>query len=348
MAVDRLGELERRLATLERRRLSSLAIIAALVAALAAVSQRDGAQAQGGSEVRAPFSVVDARGRQIFTITQSGDRTRVQLLSGDNVTSIWSASPGDAMLFLGGPQSKGSARMAVNFAGPDAGPSLLLADTTDELLSVEKASVEISAPLIVSPKDLPALRVEPDLVTATGALHVRASKGGNRTSLAPTSLSVHGADGTSVAAMLGLDPSGKGRLVVGAPAGPRGVIGQPAEGGISFALFDAPGTAYRIGMVAAPQSSSELRMFSGKRQAELSVTPAGGSLHLFNDGGYAAASVDMTPAGNGKISLGNPAGDSIVEAGLSTDGVGVVRVGPRMGGPSGTASGPPRQLVGRK
>jgi hypothetical protein len=350
MSVDRLAALERRLALLERRRRSSFGIALLGFAALAA-SQVTRTDAQSTSQVRAPFSVVNARGEDIFSVTQAGSQTRVSIVDKGAVVAMWTGDEESASLSLGGTKSNALVRLGVNFNGASTGPSLLLADRTDELLSVEKGSVEISAPLTVTPKDVPALKVEHDSVTATNSMTVRASKGGNRTSLGPTSLSVHGSDGASIAASLGLDSSGKGRLVVGAPSGPRGVLGQPADGGISFALFDAPGTQYRIGMLAAPMSSSFLKLYSGKRQAELTVNPASGSLHLFNEAGYAAASLDSTAGGFGKMSLGNAAGDAVVEAGMTTDGLGVVRAGPDLGGTTGAMSGGlvvPRAILGRK
>jgi hypothetical protein len=351
MSVERLTALEHRVAVLERRQRSSLVIAGAGCAVLALASLIPATHAQSPSQVRAPFSVVNAGGQEIFSVTQAGSNTRVSIVDRGTVITTWSADAEGAELSLGVAKSKGLARLAVDFNGADTGPSLLLADSTDELLAVEKGSVEISAPLTVSPKDTPVLKVEPDSVTVTSTVNVRASKGGNRASLGPTSLSIHGGDGASVAASLGLDTVGRGRLVVGLPSGPRGVLGQPADGGISFALFDGPGAQYRIGMLASPQSSSFLRLYSGKRQIELNVNPASGSLHLFNDAGYAAASIDATPGGFGKISLGDAAGDAVVEAGLTTDGLGVVRTGPDMGGTTGAMSGGlvvPRAILGRR
>jgi hypothetical protein len=49
--------------------------------------------------------------------------------------------------------------------------------------------------------------------------------------------------------------------------------------------------------------------------------------------------------------LGDAAGDAVVEAGLTTDGLGVVRTGPDMGGTTGAMSGGlvvPRAILGRR
>jgi hypothetical protein len=346
MSDDRLTSLERRLSRLERQRRASLGL-AVLGAAALGVSLTTGTDAQSPSQIRAPFRVVNAQGKDVFTVTQAGAETRVSIVSDNKAVSMWTADSDSSSLSLtSGATSKAMVRLGVNFNGDNTGPSLLMADGAEELLVVEDNNVEINAPLTVAPKGTPVLRVEDTQATVTNALTVRARTGANRTSLGPTSVSVHGGDGASVAASLGLDTVGKGRLVVGAPTGPRGVLGQTADGGVSFALFDAPGTKYRIGMAAAPMGTSFLRLYSGKRQVELDVNPTSGSLHLFNDAGYAAASVDMTPAGNGKLSLGDAAGEALVEAGMTTEGLGVVRAGPgsRPPGPQG----PPSALLGRK
>lgn len=159
-------------------------------------------------------------------------------------------------------------------------------------------------------------------------------------------LQVRGDDGVSIKASLGVDDVGAGRLVVGDPAGARGVLGRAKSGGASFALFDNAGADYRVGFLAAPDNSF-VRLNSQKNAVHLNADGGGAAVHVFNSAGSAAASLQSTTSGFGKFSLGNPAGDTMVEAGVSTDGVGVVRVGPKASCTTGALAQPCR-IVGQK
>lgn len=345
MSVDRLTALEHRLAVLERHRRSSFLLAVTGCSALALAGLIPSTQAQGTSQVRAPFSVVNAAGQEIFSVTQAGSDTRVNIVDKGQVVATWSASDDGASLTLGGTKAKGFARLAVNFDGAGTGPSLLMAKSNSNVLRVEDDSVEISAPLTVLPKDdKPAFRVQENLVTAIGELTVRSDKGNNRTSLDATKLSIHGAD-AAVAASLGLDAAGKGRLAVGAPNGVRAVLGHPQAGGISFTLWE--GAAPRLSMLAATNSST-LGVYSGKRSAELNAGPSSSHLNMHNDEGYAAVSLVSSGAGSGHLMLGNAAGDTTVEAGMTNEGLGVVRAGPRMGGVVGFEGSLPWAILGKK
>jgi hypothetical protein len=346
MSVDRLALLERRLAVLERRRRSSLAIGFLGFAALAA-SQATGTGAQSTSQVRVPFHVVNASGDDIFSVTQAGSETRVNIVSRGNVVASWTADEDSASLSLGGTKSQALARLGVNFSGGGTGPSLLLADGTDELLNVKKGSAEISAPLIVAPKDVPALRVEHDVVTVTSSMTVRGSKGGNRTSLGPTRLSIHGGDGTSVAASLGLDDAQRGMLRVGDPAGLRAALGVSKSGnGLSLGFFDKAGPDYRAALFASPEGSS-LQLRGPKFGIDLNVDGTGGLVNLTNAEGFAAAGLEVLTNGSGRLSIGNSAGETVVEAEATNTGLGVVKAGPGSSGSAGQ-QGPPSAILGRR
>ena len=319
MSIDRFLELERRLAVLERQRRFSAVMAAVGLIALVIGLQMTVTEAQTPASVRAPFRVLNSAGQEVFAINQVGSDTRVTISHKGAVVSTWSAGDESAMMSLGNAQSKGVVRLGMDFLGSDTGPSLLLSNGTHDLLNVDNNSVDIDAPLTVSPKDIPILKVEQNLVTVGEALSVRASKGGNRTSIAPNRVAVHGGDGVAVAASLGLDNAGGGRLAVGGPGGPRGVLGSSPEHGISLQLSE------------------------GKRSVVLLAAPAGGSLRLNNDAGYSVASLEMTTGGNGLMTIGSAGGDPLVKATVSTDGVGVVRTGPV----GGAGYSPPTEIIGR-
>jgi hypothetical protein len=148
----------------------------------------------------------------------------------------------------------------------------------------------------------------------------------------PAGFYAFGSDGKTIQASLGLDDTLKGILRVGDSNSARGVLGHTKAGGVSFALYDAAGDAYRVGLLAAPDNSF-VRLNSQKHAVHLNADGTGAAVHLFNTAGSAAASLQSTSSGFGKFSLGNPAGDTMVEAG-TTNGVGIVRAGPMIGGPA--------------
>jgi hypothetical protein len=145
-------------------------------------------------------------------------------------------------------------------------------------------------------------------------------------------LYVFGSDDTRAQASLGLDSSGKGILRVGDPTGARGVLGPTKSGGVSFGLFDQAGPDYRVGLFAGAEDSF-VRLKAKGNAVHMNADGNGGAVHIFNRQGSAAASMQSTSSGYGKLSLGDSDGDTMVEAGTTADGLGVVRVGPAMGGP---------------
>lgn len=348
MTPDRIAVLEHRIAELERKRRSTLTLSVLAVAFAAVVTHSVGIGAQGGSDlstVRAPFRIVNPRGEEIFTVTQAGSETRLSIFDHGVASTVLAGGDGPSFLVLGG-GSKGTARIGTDFEGLGTGPSILLKDSNGEVFRAGSKEVSIQAPLTVTPAKEPMLLVDNDNVRIFGTLAMRASKGSSA-SIGPSGLRILGADGAAVAS-LGVDDAGKGRLVVGLAGGARGVLGQPPSGGISFGLFDAPGAQYRIGMSATPGSSSFLRMFSGKRSVDLTVTPASSAVHVSNDAGFASASLTSTANGFGQLELGDAAGNTTVEAGTTDEGKGVVRVGPRMGGVVGFEGSMPWALLGKK
>jgi hypothetical protein len=68
-------------------------------------------------------------------------------------------------------------------------------------------------------------------------------------------------------------------------------------------------------------------------------------LTAYNTSGKAVASIGARPGGSGFMSLGNPNGDGLVEAGATEDGRGLVRVYP-LGGPPPTVI--PKFIMGGK
>ncbi len=76
-----------------------------------------------------------------------------------------------------------------------------------------------------------------------------------------------------------------------------------------------------IALVADPSGSNVVRM-------EVLGATNGGIIHVINPSGISVASLSATAAGNGQLQLTNAAGQTMVEAGVTVDGIGVVRAGP--------------------
>lgn len=76
-----------------------------------------------------------------------------------------------------------------------------------------------------------------------------------------------------------------------------------------------------IALVADPTGSNVVRM-------EVLGATNGGIIHVINPSGISVASLSATAAGNGQLQLTNASGQTMVEAGVTVDGIGVVRAGP--------------------
>jgi hypothetical protein len=116
------------------------------------------------------------------------------------------------------------------------------------------------------------------------------------------------------------------------------------EPGGRVAVFQADGTGSSL--TAASQGATlSLRTPGSKSSIFLQ---AAGQIDLFNKGGTAAFSVTARTAGNGRWTLGDAAGNTVVEAGSTTDGIGIVRAGPRLVAPTTNALTIPTSIVGKK
>jgi hypothetical protein len=152
-------------------------------------------------------------------------------------------------------------------------------------------------------------------------------------------------DGRPIARIVEWGELAGGVYVFGKGGGsPIAILGPiKDEPGGRVAVFQADGTGSSL--TAASQGATlTLRTPGSKASVFLQ---AAGQMDLFNAGGTAAFSVTARTAGNGRLTLGDADGNTMVEAGSSRDGVGIVRAGPRLGGTTGTLV-PPTALVGQK
>jgi len=128
-------------------------------------------------------------------------------------------------------------------------------------------------------------------------------------------------------------------------ADPVAILGPlKDEAGGRVAVFQADGTGSSL--TAASQGATlSLRTPGSKSSVFLQ---AAGQMDLFNKAGDAAFSVTARTGGNGRLTLGDANGNTVVEAGSTTDGIGIVRVGPRLVAPTTNALTIPTAIVGKK
>jgi hypothetical protein len=148
---------------------------------------------------------------------------------------------------------------------------------------------------------------------------------------------------------VGLSPeNNQPELILGDRDGARARLGVTRAGGASIALYDSANAA-RLAVVANPAES--MFRLGGKGPAvDMSVKAAGSRLDISNNAGYGVASIESRNE-HGRFTLGDPSGNTMVEAATLRSDVGVVRVGPDMGGTSGAMAGGvvvPRAIMGRK
>ncbi len=84
------------------------------------------------------------------------------------------------------------------------------------------------------------------------------------------------------------------------------------------------------GVLTADKNGTYLALAGQGKKINVKLSSAEGGLEFFNDSGATRAELNRA-----HLWLGSEGGDGIVEAGALPDGRGVVRAGPRMGGPLG-------------
>jgi hypothetical protein len=149
---------------------------------------------------------------------------------------------------------------------------------------------------------------------------------------------------------IGLSPeNGQPELILGDRAGARARLGVTRTGGASLALYDRANSA-RLAVTGNPTES--LFRLGGRGQGvEMSSKAGGARIDISNTQSWAVVTLQSRNE-HGHFTLGDANGDTTVEAATLRDsGVGVVRVGPDMGGTSGAMAGGvvvPRAIRGRK
>jgi hypothetical protein len=135
------------------------------------------------------------------------------------------------------------------------------------------------------------------------------------------------------------------RMILGNPVGSRLVMGVQKGDGAGFQMYDnADEQRVAIGVFVG---ATTFKLRDKQFNLMLSTSGAEGSTVSLFKGDVVSARLAGGPAGYGRMVLSSGAGVPMVEAGTA-DGLGVVRAGPRMGGPPGGLTGQPFAIVGKK
>ena len=140
------------------------------------------------------------------------------------------------------------------------------------------------------------------------------------------------------------EDTGQGRLVIGNPVGARVVLGMTKDETPNVVLYtrDNRFRGAMMGDVETPQ----IVLGSSAGTATLMMQKTGGVLQ-FSNNTNPIVTLGLSEGGNGRLQIADAAGTTMVEAGTSATGFGIVRTGPQFGGPVGSLT-IPWHIQGRK
>ena len=303
---------------LRRSRLFASAGIAIAGVTIAGLMSSRSMSAQGGAPgmtVKAPFTVVDDKNIPVLTV-RSGSELRgfaVWNAAHQSVIEVGTAQAGEAEMVVRSRDRKQGAFLRMKFDEPE----LELRNSDNKsFVHLQRSGAALQAPLTVAdPDDHPIAIVQDGPATTAAA--------SPKPGALPRGVHVMNDKGT-VVARAAADKDGNGFLIAREATGKGAAVAMLAgAGGGQLTVAGA----------------------DGKVTADLASKTG---LNIYNDS--AAAVVEISGhTGSGRLWLGNLSGTGIVEAGMIPDGRGVIRAGPRMGGPLGEGQlALPFAIMGRK
>jgi hypothetical protein len=131
---------------------------------------------------------------------------------------------------------------------------------------------------------------------------------------------------------------------------PRINLGRNDSGQYGLRVYEAGGKMVAgIGQATAGDGVVTVNDTQGNQRAAIYVQPkAGGIVEVLNNAGKGVASMFATEAGNGQMLLTNAGGAKMVEAGVNTENIGVVRAGPASFAPGVGILGLPGSYIAGK
>jgi len=125
-------------------------------------------------------------------------------------------------------------------------------------------------------------------------------------------------------------------------------FGSALEGGGFFKALDAKGALQAVAGVNGTFAGFVLRESADVARATLALNNGKPSLELSNDNAKVVATIGQGSSGGGFIQLGDAAGNAMVEGGITSSGVGLVRALP-IGTPgAGLVGMPGTFIIGRQ
>jgi hypothetical protein len=162
----------------------------------------------------------------------------------------------------------------------------------------------------------------------------------------PMGVDVFGESGKELVSMRTDSKGGTVRVMT--PAGVAVAALLAGENGGGVALTGPSGGKSAVSIGVEP-SGGKVRVFpagGGPAQAELTAEVSGGAVTLYNSSGTPSALLSTGANGAGALEISR-AGTVYVEAGVLPNGVGVVRAGPKIGGPPIGALGFANTIIGK-
>lgn len=301
--------------------------------------------------VKAPFQVVDAAGHPILQVVEDGAGAR----KAPGILVSASAASGDASLSL--LDKGGSPRIELANLSKESG--IALYDERSEL----RAGLGLDGVIeTFDESGKPILIVGPDVSKSDAALRLGKDEDGMAVVVGP---------GPDVA-RLGSDEEGGGELTVSDPQGNARAsltgegtlqIWDSSDKGLLTVAEDVSSDDASV-TIGGEEDGTRIKINStksvimgtdggvagfaayqgGRPLSSLTLTETGAHLNLANGGGTTVVSLEVSPAGNGRFQLGGSNGQATVEAGVTTDGRGVVRAYP-LGSPGAGLVGMPGTFI---
>jgi hypothetical protein len=135
---------------------------------------------------------------------------------------------------------------------------------------------------------------------------------------------------------------------------PAAILGPVyGDNGGRVAVYNGSGSQAGAATFSFPPGAQGAHLVMTRLDSDtgIALDASTGEINLFNSQGYAAVALKSGESGAGRLTLGDAAGKTVVEAGSTKAGIGIVRVGPRLGGTTGVTQGGmvlPHAIVGQK
>jgi hypothetical protein len=161
-------------------------------------------------------------------------------------------------------------------------------------------------------------------------------------------------DGKPIVRILEWGEVGGGVYVYNRAGHPAALLGPlVGQNGGRVIIYKGDGTDVGAASLTSSNAAQGAKLWLRRLDGEdgIILDAAKAEINLFNTRGYAAIALKSGESGAGRLTIGDRNGGTVVEAGSTIEGIGIVRVGPRLGGTTGVTQGGmvlPNAIVGQK